>query len=111
MRNAPCLVARIGGEILTLLIGGGIMANIKSAKKRILVIDKKTERNKAAKTKVKTYVKKVYAAIESGDKASADAALIEAISVISKATSKGIYHKSTSSRKISRLTKAVNKMA
>ena len=86
------------------------MANIKSAKKRILVIDKKTERNKAIKSKVKTYVKKVYAAIESGDKAAAQAALVEATSEISKATSKGVYHKSTSSRKISRLSKAVNKM-
>ncbi len=86
------------------------MANIKSAKKRILVINKKTERNKAIKSKVKTYIKKVYAAIEAGDKAAAQAALVDATSEISKATSKGIYHKNTSSRKISRLTKAVNQM-
>ena len=52
------------------------MANIKSAKKRILVINKKTERNKAIRSKVKTYIKKVTAAIESGDKAAADAALL-----------------------------------
>ncbi len=84
------------------------MANIKSAKKRILVIDKKTERNKAIKSKVKTYVKKVYAAIDENDKVAAEVALKDAISEISKATSKGVYHKSTSSRKISRLTKAVN---
>ncbi|MBR5407761.1 MAG: 30S ribosomal protein S20 [Lachnospiraceae bacterium] len=87
------------------------MANIKSAKKRILVIETKTERNKAAKSRVKTFVKKVYAAIEAGDKAAADTALKDAISEISKAASKGIYHKSTASRKISRLTKAVNKIA
>ena len=87
------------------------MANIKSAKKRILVIQTKTERNKAAKSKVKTFVKKVYAAIEANDKAAADTALKEAISEISKAASKGIYHKNTASRKISRMTKAVNKMA
>ena len=87
------------------------MPNIKSAKKRILVIETRTERNKAAKSKVKTYVKKVYAAIDAGDKAAATAALNEAISEISKAASKGIYHKSTASRKISRLTKAVNKIA
>ena len=87
------------------------MANIKSAKKRILVIETKTERNKAAKSKVKTFVKKVYAAIEAGDKAAADEALKAAIYEISKAASKGIYHKSTASRKISRLTKAVNKIA
>lgn len=86
------------------------MANIKSAKKRILVIDKKTERNKAIKSKVKTYIKKVYAAIEANDKDAAAVALKEATSEISKATSKGLYHKNTASRKISRLNKAVNEM-
>lgn len=87
------------------------MANIKSAKKRILVNETKAARNKAEKSKVKTYVKKVYAAIEASDKEAASAALLEAISVIDKATSKGVYHKSTSSRKVSRMSKAVNKIA
>ena len=87
------------------------MANIKSAKKRIKVIETKTLRNKTIKSKVKTYIKKVEAAIASGDKAAAEAALKTAISEISKATSKGIYHKNNASRKISRLTLAVNKMA
>ena len=86
------------------------MANIKSAKKRILVINTKTERNKAIKSKVKTYVKKVYAAIESGDQAAAKEALIAATSELDKACSKGVYHKNTVSRKISRLSLAVNKM-
>ena len=84
------------------------MANIKSAEKRILVIDKKTERNKAIRSKVKTYIKKVYAAIDENNKEAADVALREAIAELSKATSKGVYHKSTTSRKISRMTKAVN---
>ncbi|MGN0243237.1 MAG: 30S ribosomal protein S20 [Lachnospiraceae bacterium] len=87
------------------------MANIKSAKKRILVIEKKTLRNKMIKSKIKTVIKKLEAAIASGDKAAAQAALEVAISEISKATSKGIFHKNTASRKISRLTKEVNKMA
>ncbi len=87
------------------------MANIKSAKKRILVNETKAARNKAEKSKVKTYVKKVYTAIEANDKEAASAALLEATSVIDKATSKGVYHKSTSSRKVSRLSKAVNKLA
>ena len=56
------------------------MANIKSAKKRISVIEKKTLRNKMLKSKVKTCVKKVLVAIESGDKAAANAALQVAIS-------------------------------
>lgn len=87
------------------------MANIKSAKKRILVIETKTLRNKMIKSKVKTMVKKVEAAITAGDKAAAESALKVAISEISKATSKGVYHKNNAARKISRLTLAVNKMA
>jgi small subunit ribosomal protein S20 len=86
------------------------LANIKSAKKRILVANERNARNKAAKSKVKTYVKKVEAAIESGDKKVANDALLAAISEIDKATKKGIYHKNTSARKVSRLTLAVNKM-
>ena len=87
------------------------MANIKSAKKRILVSKKKEMRNKSIKSKIKTLVKKVDAAIEAGNKAEAEAALQVAISEISKAASKGIYHKNTAARKISRLTVAVNKIA
>ena len=66
------------------------MANIKSAKKRILVNNTKMERNKAIKSGVKT------------------AALLNATSVIDKAATKGVYHKNNASRKVSRLTKAVN---
>ena len=87
------------------------MANIKSAKKRISVIEKKTLRNRMIKSKVKTCIKKVEAAIAQNDKEAASAALQIAISEISKAASKGIYHKNTASRKIGRLTKAVNKIA
>ncbi|MBE5932719.1 MAG: 30S ribosomal protein S20 [Lachnospiraceae bacterium] len=87
------------------------MANIKSAKKRILVIETKTMRNKAIKSKVKTMIKKVEAAIAANDKAAAEAALKVATSEISKAASKGVFHKNTAARKISRLTIAVNKMA
>ena len=87
------------------------MANIKSAKKRVLVIKTKTERNKAIKSKVKTYVKKVDAAIELGDKAAAKAALLAATSEIDKAAKKGVYHKNTAARKVSRLTLLVNKIS
>ena len=86
------------------------MANIKSAKKRVLVSAKKTERNKAVKSRTKTFVKKVDAAIASGDKAAAQAAVVEAESVMRKAASKGVYHDNTVSRKISRMNKAVNAM-
>ena len=86
------------------------MANIKSAKKRILVSETRAERNKAIRSKVKTFVKKVQAAVESGDKALAQEALKAAVSEIEKATSKGVYHDNTASRKVSRLSKAVAAM-
>ena len=87
------------------------MANIKSAKKRILVNQTKAARNKAIGSKVKTSIKKVDAAIAAGDKAAAQAALLAATTEIDKATSKGVYHKNTASRKVSRLAKAVNAIA
>ena len=87
------------------------MANIKSEKKRILVAQTRTDRNKAIKSGVKTAIKKVTAAIESGDKAAAQAALVAATSEIDMAASKGVYHKNNASRKVSRLAVAVNKMA
>ena len=77
------------------------MANIKSAKKRILVNRTKAARNKSIRSAVKTSIRKVDAAV-------AEVALKEAISTISKATSKGVYHKNNCARKVSRLSKAVN---
>ena len=85
------------------------MANIKSAKKRIKVIAKKTLRNRIIKSQTKTAIKKFIVAVESGDKDLAKAALIRAISAIDKATTKGIFHKNNASRKKSRLTRYYNK--
>lgn len=87
------------------------MANIKSAKKRILVNETKSARNKAIRSKVKTSIKKVDAAIAAKDKAAAEAALKAATTEIDKACTKGVYHKNTASRKVSRLASAVNKLA
>ena len=87
------------------------MANIKSAKKRILVNETKAARNKAIRSRVKTAMKKVDAAVAAGDKAAAQAALTNAISEIEKAASKGVYHQNTASRKVSRVSKAVNTIA
>lgn len=87
------------------------MANIKSAKKRILVNETKVARNKAIKSKVKTAVKKVEAAVAAKDAETAKTALRAAIVEISKAGTKGVYHKKTVSRKISRLSKAVSSIA
>ena len=87
------------------------MANIKSAKKRILVIDKKTARNKSIRSKVKTAIKKVEAAVAAKDAAAAKSALTAATAEIYKAASKGVYHKNNAARKVSRLAQAVNKLS
>jgi len=87
------------------------LANIKSAKKRILVTQTKTDRNKAIRSKVKTSIKKVEAAVAANDKEAAQAALVEATSTIDKAATKGVYHKNNASRKVARLAKAVNSIA
>ena len=85
------------------------MANIKSAKKRILVIERKTLRNRIIKSRTKTEIKKVHAALATGDKNAANEALSVALRQIDKATSKGIYHKNNAARKKSRLVALVAK--
>ncbi len=87
------------------------MANIKSAKKRILVSRTKTERNKSIRSSVKTAIKKVYAAVAAGDKAAAQTELAAATKVIEMAGSKGVYHKNNVAHKVSRISKVVNEMA
>ena len=87
------------------------MANIKSAKKRILVNQTKADRNKAIRSAVKTSMKKVDAAVAATGRVAAAAALVSAISTIDKAASKGVYHKNNAARKVSNLSKAVNSIA
>ncbi|MFV0503081.1 MAG: 30S ribosomal protein S20 [Lachnospirales bacterium] len=86
------------------------MANIKSAKKRIKVAQKKTLVNKMNKSKTKTAIKKVDLALENSDKVAATDALAGAIKAIDMACTKGIYHKNTAARKKSSLTKKVNNL-
>ncbi len=86
------------------------MANIKSAKKRIKVNETRAARNKSIKSRVKTAIKKVDAAVLSGDKENAKKVLNEAEVIIAQAAGKGVYHKNNSARKISRLTRAVNSL-
>ena len=87
------------------------MANIKSAKKRILVTETRTARNKAIRSEVKTSIKKVEAAVVAKDKAAAEAALKNATSESESACAKGGYHKNNAARKVSRLSKLVNGVA
>ncbi|MBQ2983857.1 MAG: 30S ribosomal protein S20 [Candidatus Gastranaerophilales bacterium] len=86
------------------------MANIKSAKKRVLIAQKNTERNTAFKSAIKTAVKKVLAIAASEDKAELNSALSKVYQLCDKAVSKGILHRNTAARKKSRLTKAINKL-
>ena len=87
------------------------MANIKSQKKRIRTSEVARVRNKAIRSELKTVIKHVKAAVEAGDKAAAQAALLAATTEIDKAATKGVYHKNNASRKVSRLSKAVNSIA
>ena len=91
--------------------GGGQMANIKSAKKRILVNKTKYERNKAVKSEVKTAIKRVEDAVAKKNADDAKVALTEATKLIDSACSKGVYHKNNAARKVSRLAKLVNTVA
>ena len=87
------------------------MANIKSAKKRVLIAQRNTERNVAFKTSIKTAVKKVLACAASEDRAELNALMSKVYQLCDKAAGKGILHKNTAARKKSRLTLAVNKLA
>ena len=87
------------------------MANIKSSKKRISVIEKKTALNKAQKTKMKTHIRQFLEAVESGNEQEAKDKFKSAEKVIRKTASKGVIHKSNADRKVSRLAKKLNSMA
>lgn len=86
------------------------MANHASAKKRVRQTVKRTARNRQLRTYVRTCVKRVRTAVEGGDSAAAKKALIEASARIDGAVSKGIFHRKTGSRYISRLTRQVNEL-
>ena len=85
------------------------MANIKSAKKRILVTSKRQARNRHIKSSTKTAIKKLTAAVGTGQNNDVQNLLSQATAAIDKACSKGVYHKNTAARKKSRLAKLVNK--
>jgi small subunit ribosomal protein S20 len=87
------------------------MANHKSALKRIRQTEKRTERNRFYRTRVKNIVKAVRTAVEAGNKEEAKAALIIANANLHKYVSKGVLKKETAARKVSRLHLAVNKLA
>ena len=87
------------------------MANIKSAKKRVLIAEANRLRNNAFKTSIKTAVKKALALAEGEDKEALEASISNVYKLCDKAVSKGILHKNTAARKKSRLTLAVKKLS
>lgn len=86
------------------------MANSKSAKKRVLINERNRVRNQAVKTRVKTMIKKVLAAVEAKEVEAAKAALTVAFKELDKVVTKGVLKKNTASRKKSRLAVKVNSL-
>ncbi|HEY1260305.1 MAG TPA: 30S ribosomal protein S20 [Stellaceae bacterium] len=84
------------------------MATHKSAEKRIRQTEKRTAINRARRSRVRTFVKKVESAIASGDKSAAQSALREAQPELHRAVTKGVLHRNTVSRKLSRLAVRIN---
>jgi small subunit ribosomal protein S20 len=87
------------------------MANTDSARKRIRQNIVRTERNHARKSRMRTFIKKVEAAILSGDRGAANAALREAQPEMQRAAGKGVIHKNTVARKLSRMTARIKHLA
>ena len=87
------------------------MANNPGAKKSIRKIAARTEVNKARRTRVRTFLRKFQEAVAGGDQAVAKTAFTEAQSELMRAVSKGVVHKNTGSRKVSRLAAQLKKMA
>jgi small subunit ribosomal protein S20 len=86
------------------------MPNIASAKKRVRTTAKRTAINQARKSRIRGFMRKVEEAIASGDEKAASAAMKAAEPEIMRGVSKGVTHKNTASRKVSRLTKRVAKL-
>lgn len=87
------------------------LANIKSAKKRILVTARKTAINKSRKSEIKTYIKKFEVALNNGEIEKAKAYLKDIESRLDRAAAKNTIHKNAAARKISRLQARLNKIA
>ena len=87
------------------------MPNIKSAKKRVLVNQAKAMQNKAAKSALKTDIKKFEAAVAEGNRSEADVAYKVAVKAVDKAVSKGLLHRNNAANKKSKMTTKLNGMA
>ncbi len=86
------------------------MANTPSARKRVRQIARRTEVNKARRSRIRTFIRRVEEAIASGDREAAVSALRAAQPEIMRGAGKGVIHRNTASRKISRLQHRINAM-
>ena len=87
------------------------MANTPGAKKAVRKIERRTAVNRARRSRVRTYLRRFEEAVASGDPATAKAAFVEAQSELMRAVSKGVVHKNTGARKVSRLSARLKKLA
>lgn len=86
------------------------MAHTTSAKKRIRQTERRTLRNRTRKSRIRTFVRRVEEAIESGDKATAQAAFKAAMPELHRGVTKGVLHKNTAARKLSRLSTRIKSL-
>ena len=86
------------------------MANIKQQKKRVLTNEKRRMRNKSVRSATRTEIRKFRKAVESGDKAAAEAQLRVASRKLDKAVTKGVFHRNSAANKKSNMARALNKM-
>lgn len=87
------------------------MANTPGAKKALRKIERRTEVNKARRSRMRSYVRKFEEAVQAGDAAAAKTAFTEAQSELMRAVSKGVLHRNTGSRKVSRLAAQLRKLS
>jgi small subunit ribosomal protein S20 len=87
------------------------MANTPGAKKAVRKIARRTEVNKARRSRVRTYLRRFEEAVAAGDAAQAKAAFVEAQSELMRAVARGVVHKNTGSRKVSRLAAQLKKLS
>ena len=98
--RSHCIRRQIGSNL-------NVMANTSSAKKMVRKLTRRTAVNKARRSRVRTYLRKVEEAIASGDQTAAAGALKEVQPELHRAVSKGVFHKNTIARKLSRLSARV----
>ncbi len=87
------------------------MANIKSAKKRAVQSEKRRQHNASQRSMMRTYIKKVYAAVSAGDKSVAESAFVEMQKVVDRMASKGLIHANKAANHKSKLSAQIKKLA